>query len=308
MLSRKKRTALATLIGILAWSAYADRPATFSMPGSTLLFGTYGELRVVTPDHSETVKLPVEVPGNLGYFAHPSLSPRSDLIAWGFIHEWQQDGPKDRAHFTLGVYSLTQKAWKTYGDFEEIGRPAFSPDGSRLAFVAKRHDKDELLILELSTGAMQSLSLPRAAFNTSWSPDSKRLALNVADPQKHSPVIVILDIDKGNLQSVAQGVKPTWSPGGDWIAYYDAAGAECLIVHPDGTGEKVVRKLRQSTFSYRRFDWGGPVWSPDGRQMLLDEMNGDTGNSNIVLLDVQTGQVTTKARNGLPVFGWATLK
>ena len=34
----------------------------------------------------------------------------------------------------MGVYSVRDKTWKQYGDFEMVGSAAFSPDGKRIAF------------------------------------------------------------------------------------------------------------------------------------------------------------------------------
>ena len=68
---------------------------------------------------------------------------------------------------------------------------------------------------------------------------------------------------------------------------------------------KVVKKLRQGLFSYRRFGWGGPVWSPDSRRLLLNEMKAGGPSLDTVLLDLESGRATTMAKNGWPIFGWA---
>lgn len=119
--------------------------------------------------------------------------------------------------------------------------------------------------------------------------------------------VAVLDIGTGRMQVLGEGTLPVWSPNGEWIAYFDPGYAKCLLVHPDGSGLRVLKKLHQSVFfTYRRFGWGGPVWSPNSKQMLLTEMKGNLDHVDVVLLDIETGRETTKARNGLPVFGWAT--
>jgi hypothetical protein len=300
-----KRLCIIAVFSVCTLSIYADNSRVFSMPDSTLLFGTYDELRLVTPDRAEAIKPPARVTYNQGYFAYPTISPKSDLIAWGFALKVQRDRTKPDIRFTMGVYSIADKSWKTYGDFDDVGQPAFSPDGLQIVFIAKRENTTELLILDVASGSMKSAPHPATAFSPSWSPDSKRLVLNTTQPSHENPSVTVFNLNTGSIQSLGEGVDPRWSPNGEWIAYYDPSGAKCLLVHPDATEVKVVRTLKQSTFSYRRFGWDGPVWSPDSKQLLLTEMKGDGNYSDVVLLDVVTGHVTRRARNVLPIFGWA---
>src|SRR5919204_379880 len=153
---KQKFAFLLLLILFCRITIYADEPKAFSMPDSTLLFGQYGELRRVTAEGTEAIKPPKEAIYKQGYFAYPSISRKGDLIAWPFIRELR-DRPDNPPRFMLGVYSIAEKGWKTYGDFDDIGQPAFSPDGSQIAFVADRHKKEELLLLDVSSGTMKSI-------------------------------------------------------------------------------------------------------------------------------------------------------
>ena len=101
-------------------TSYAQKPAKLSMPDSVLLLGTYDELQLVTPDHAEAIKPPIELPANHGTFGYPSISPRGDFVAWTFATHIQKQSAGLRARFALGIYSLAQKNWLTYGDFGEI--------------------------------------------------------------------------------------------------------------------------------------------------------------------------------------------
>jgi hypothetical protein len=46
------------------------------------------------------------------------------------------------------------------------------------------------------------------------------------------------------------------------------------------------------------------VWSPDSRQLLLNVTKDGGPLLDVVLLDLASGQTTTKSTSGLPVFGW----
>ncbi|HET9261879.1 MAG TPA: hypothetical protein VFO14_02440 [Vicinamibacterales bacterium] len=59
-------------------------------------------------------------------------------------------------------------------------------------------------------------------------------------------------------------------------------------------------RLRRS----RSFGWGSPVWSPDGKQLLLNVSKDGTPLLDVVLLDLASGRTTTKSTSGLPVFAW----
>jgi hypothetical protein len=77
-----------------------------------------------------------------------------------------------------------------------------------------------------------------------------------------------------------------------------------MLIRPDGTGKKVVRKVRSSFFHPKRYGYA-VVWSPDGKELLLNEVNGLRA-VDVVLLDLDTGRLTTKnTENGLAAFGWA---
>ena len=115
---------------------HAQGSKTFSMPDSVLLFGTYNQLHVVTPERAQLLRPPVDLKYNGGYFAFPSLSPRGDVIAWGFATEATFDRTTQRLRFALGLFRVADQKWQTYGDFAFIGDTAFSADGRHVAFVA----------------------------------------------------------------------------------------------------------------------------------------------------------------------------
>lgn len=291
---------------------------TFSLPDSVLLFGIYSDLRIVTTDRVLAIKPPVEVGNtNRGYFVYPGLAPRGDLVAWGFVVDWQDDRRRYRARFALGVYSIKEQKWKTYGDFDDIGTPAFAPDGSKIAFVALDPIKGyHLLILDLATEKMTIMTnvsakgIPEKGIQSipekstlGWSPDGKRLVVGFERSEKPS-LIAVLDPNTGDVRPIADGFNPAWSPTSEWIAYYDPPGERCMVVHPDGTGAKVVRKVHSTFFNRRRYGYAA-VWSPDGKKLLLNQVNEDRA-VEVVLVDLETGQSTTrKTENGLAAFGWA---
>src|SRR5262245_55598870 len=88
---------------------YAQDKQTFSLPDSILLFATYNELRIVTPEPVLVINPPVEEGANSGYFVYPNLSPKGDLVAWGFAVAYEKDRPRYTIRFALGVYSIKEQ-------------------------------------------------------------------------------------------------------------------------------------------------------------------------------------------------------
>lgn len=131
----------------------------------------------------------------------------------------------------------------------------------------------------------------------SWAPDGKRLAMGLKG------LIVSVEIGSWAQKTITEGTNPSWSPTGDWIAYHIHDEQTCMLIHPDGTGAKVALDLRTRSGGWLFYD--GTVWSPDGATLLLNEERFDGPGHTVTMLDLATGEITVKSKDGLPVLGWA---
>jgi Tol biopolymer transport system component len=208
----------------------------------------------------------------------------------------------------------------TYGDFcgGDIGSQVFSSDGSKIAFAARSRFSSShsdcidspfvLQVLDIATGKLTPLPYSGRIYESarlSWSPDGRYLAGQIGTWADRIKEIVVIDVGSGSARIIAEGMNPSWSPKGDWVAYEDDMGLKCILIHPDGTGAKVVLDLEKRFHGYRTFSQGA-VWSPDGEKLLLNEQKGDSGGMDVTMLDLASGKVTTKCRNGSAVLGWVT--
>ena len=305
MFAKNSWAFLSALLIVSISTVCAQERRTFSLPDSILLFAEpYEDLTVVGPGGNDLLRPTVDVKANSGEFVRPSIAPNGDLISWGFVIA-NDDSRARLVRFALGIYSTSEHKWRTYGDFDMVTATSFSPDGSRIAFTANARgsDKRELSVLELKTGEISRIKYI-AAVQPSWSPDGKKIAVNIQRGEKPS-ILAVIDIESGNMNTIAEAAgAPAWSPSGEWIAYLSHS-ERCMLVHPDGTGSKIVSEAKSSFFHYRRFGYA-VAWSPDGKKLLLNKLTNGLGKLDVVLVDIEGGRSTTKLKNSVPVFGWVS--
>jgi Tol biopolymer transport system component len=281
----------------------AEGSGTFSMPNSILLFNsTDSTLKLVAPDHLDTLTVPA---GNRNRpLAVASLGLGARTVSWGFP---VADDPSKtwKVRCAIGVYSLSEKKWRTYGNFSQIHATTILADGSKVAFIADETDSNsrELLLLDTATGKITELAHV-AAVLVSWSPDGEKLAIQTPGGDKPAE-IAIFDIGSRSTHKLVKGEWPAWSPSGDWIAYFDHSNERVRLIRPDGTGNHLVKDVHGHVLGYRSFG-GQPVWSPDGKELLLNEYKGDLNSLDVMLLDVNTHRMTRLSKDGEEVIGWAT--
>ena len=159
--------------------------------------------------------------------------------------------------------------------------PAWSPDGTRLAFSTDRDGSMDLWIRDMRSGAERKIA-PRA-MSAAWSPDSTRIAF--LDPGSQ---LQIVDVASGQMRQAHDRLnepgRPSWSPDGRAIVMgalrpystrFREGTNQILRVAIDDASAGSVMSERQRVEWFNplphksigmREDFG-PVWSPDGTQM-----------------------------------------
>jgi hypothetical protein len=133
---------------------------------------------------------------------------------------------------------------------------AFSPDRTMLAVVIRDGACPRWRVgISWRGGSVALFDMPEgggAASSLSWAPDVRRHLLVVGLVATRNAVVVY-DADASpsrQPRTIAEGVDPTWSPDGLWIAYTDTRDG-VHVVAPDGTNNRRIAVGER------------PAWSPD---------------------------------------------
>ena len=186
----------------------------------------------------------------------------------------------------------------TYNDTSDYG-PAFSPDGSRIAFISfirYGQSNDEIFIMDVD-GRNQIRLTQNAVSDGSpaFSPDGRRIAFESS--RNGSGNIYVMDTDGGGEKRLTNSDRndccAAFSPDGKRIAFasYDASPAgvrsDIYLMDLDGGNQK---QLTDNGFIN-----SNPSFSSDGRLIVFDS-NMD-GNSEIYIMDADGGNQTRLTNN-----------
>jgi Tol biopolymer transport system component len=183
----------------------------------------------------------------------------------------------------------------TKDSVEDDVQPAFSPDGSQIAFRSEREGGGIFLMGATGESVRR---LTDSGFNPAWSPDGRQIV--VADEGIRSPLtrniwsgLWAVDVATGSRRLITRGdaVGPSWSPRGHRIAYWgrrEGRHQRDIWTIP-ASGEKPGAGAIDVT-NDASVDWN-PVWSPDGRFLYFSSDRNGTMNLWRVPIDETTGKV-----------------
>ena len=173
----------------------------------------------------------------------PKISPDGRWIAYT-VRETNWD---DNAYETeIWLADAAGGATRQLTNAKKSSRsPSWSPDGSKLAFISDRTDKNQLYVINPLAGEAEAVTTLEDGISVfEWSPDGKSIAYTATEPKSAA----LKDREKkyGEFQIVEQDYRM------DQLFVIDLA-------------TRATRTLTPAAFTVGSFQW-----SPDGRSIAFD--------------------------------------
>lgn len=169
---------------------------------------------------------------------------------------------------------------------EPILSPAWSPDGSRLAYVSFEQKKPVVYVQNLvSGGRKQLVSVKGSASAPAWSPDGRKLAITLT--RDGNSQLYLINADGGNLQRWSSNsiidTEADFSPDGKWIIFTSDRGGSAQIYRMPAVGGAAQRLTFDGSYNV------SPHFSPDGKSFVFIQRQ--NGKFHVAVQDLATSQV-----------------
>ncbi|MEO9079978.1 MAG: Tol-Pal system beta propeller repeat protein TolB [Rhodanobacter sp.] len=162
---------------------------------------------------------------------------------------------------------------------ESLLSPAWSPDGSSIAYVSFEDGNSSIRIQNILTGARQLVSARKGINGApAWSPDGKKLAVSLS--YVGNPEIFVIDLASHQetrvTHNLAIDTEPQWSPDGQSIYFTSDRSGRPQIYQIPATGGTAQRITFQGQYNAKA------SVSYDGKQIAMVQ-----GSGNVYRIAIQ---------------------
>ena len=194
------------------------------------------------------------------------------------------------------------------------GAPAWSPDGTQIAFVSDRSGAAQVYRMNADGGNVRQLTTDMQNDDPVWLPDGEQIAVRTTEGQGlywwrifNLNTNQIVDLTEASYDFFFQ--KQAWSPTNPEVAYMSLAEQQG---RNDGSSQIHV-KASDGSYDRALTDniWANvnPVWSPDGKQLaFLSEMHGEYNIFALYVMDADGGnarQISEPIFTESAVYSWS---
>jgi TolB protein len=230
----------------------------------------------------------------------PRWSPDNTQIAYT-AYQRGGDGTSGVPRTSIQLHSLIMNRRVAFPSYKgTTTTPAWSPDGTRLAFSSSHSGDQEIYVVGRDGGRLRRLTFSRGVdISPAWNPRTGEQIAFVSD-RGGSPQIYLMDADGSNVERVTSGegyaVSPAWSPNGQMLAFAWQRDDSSFDIH---VMDVATRETVQLTNNSGRNE--EPTWAPDGRHLTFQSTRSGRNQIWIMLAD-GTGlrQITFQGSNTAP--------
>lgn len=156
-------------------------------------------------------------------------------------------------------------------------RPAWSPDGSHIAFQTSEKNAYHVYTMAADGSDRQSVTQDgNDDRHPTWSPDGKMLAVDTGTELKRE--IALIDLRSGTRTVITNvggfASFPTWSADGQRLSFYvyQHGALDLWTINKDGTRAlQMTQTLASENKNQCTFACHGAAWSPDGSRLAYTD-------------------------------------